>query len=194
MQTEEFQHFKREVYQKVLNIIFGSLRARSWQGEAMACGDNQIRILYPGIAILSLGLEEAWYFCTCRSSAAKHPCPKCLIHRDYLHKLLQTWPLQTSDSMQRVVQQARQLGKTRKEEMLRNHGIHDVEVSFFQVSTSLFTCWNQHFLWKLGFSDPYQAYSYDTLHSDDGGKFGRHLWPLLLDVLEKDRVKGKLTE
>lgn len=52
----------------------------------------------------------------------------------------------------------------------------------------------QHFLWDFKFSDPYRAYSYDTLHSDDLGKWGKHLWVLLLVVLEELRGKGKLTE
>jgi hypothetical protein len=52
----------------------------------------------------------------------------------------------------------------------------------------------QHFLWKFRFSDPYAAYSYDTLHSDDLGKWGHHLWPLLLDELEKLKQKGPFPE
>jgi len=42
-------------------------------------------------------------------------------------------------------------------------------------------------------SDPYQAYSYDTLHTDDGGKWGRHLWVLLKKVLDEEMgVLGEL--
>lgn len=52
----------------------------------------------------------------------------------------------------------------------------------------------QHFLWDVRFSDPYAAYSYDTLHSDDLGKWGHHLWPLLLDELEKLKQKGPFAE
>lgn len=51
----------------------------------------------------------------------------------------------------------------------------------------------QHFLWKFRFSDPYKAYSYDTLHSDDLGKWGKHLWELTLNVLEESGAKGKVT-
>jgi hypothetical protein len=52
----------------------------------------------------------------------------------------------------------------------------------------------QHFLWDVRFSDPYSAYSYDTLHSDDLGKWGHHLWRLLLDELEKLKQKGPFVE
>lgn len=50
----------------------------------------------------------------------------------------------------------------------------------------------QHFLWDFRFSDPYKAISYDTLHSDDLGKWGKHLWDLLLTVLED--AKGQVTK
>ncbi|KAJ7318563.1 hypothetical protein DFH08DRAFT_714586, partial [Mycena albidolilacea] len=43
-------------------------------------------------------------------------------------------------------------------------------------------------------SHPYAAYSYDTLHSDDLGKWGHHLWPLLLEELEKLKQKGPFAE
>ena len=52
----------------------------------------------------------------------------------------------------------------------------------------------QHFLWDFRFSDPYKAYSYDTLHSDDLGKWGKHLWELTLSILEESGAKGKLTQ
>jgi hypothetical protein len=41
----------------------------------------------------------------------------------------------------------------------------------------------QQILWEFGHSDPYKAVSYDTLHWDDGGKFGRHLWVYIKQVL-----------
>jgi hypothetical protein len=37
------------------------------------------------------------------------------------------------------------------------------------------------------------ASSYDTLHSDDLGKWGKHLWELLLEVLEWSKGLGQLT-
>ncbi len=52
----------------------------------------------------------------------------------------------------------------------------------------------QHFLWDFGFSDPYKALSYDTLHSDDLGKWGKHIWELLLQVLQSLGMKGTLTK
>ncbi|KAJ7076269.1 hypothetical protein B0H15DRAFT_805714 [Mycena belliarum] len=68
--------------------------------------------------------------------------------------------------------------KTAKEDILKGHGLHGVK----------------HFLWDFRFSDPYAAYSYDTLHSDDLGKWGHHLWPLLLARLEELNQKGPFAE
>ena len=45
--------------------------------------------------------------------------------------------------------------------------------------------------WSIANSDPYHASSYDLLHADDLGKWGKHLWPLLLDVLEDLKKKGE---
>ncbi|KAJ7868913.1 hypothetical protein B0H14DRAFT_2572077 [Mycena olivaceomarginata] len=53
---------------------------------------------------------------------------------------------------------------TQKEKILMNYGLHDIV----------------HFMWNFRFSDPYQAVSYDLLHFDESGKWGHHLWPLIL--------------
>ncbi|KAJ7715913.1 hypothetical protein DFH07DRAFT_785531 [Mycena maculata] len=37
------------------------------------------------------------------------------------------------------------------------------------------------------------ANSYDLLHSDESGKWGKHLWFLLIDVLKDSGYKGRLT-
>ncbi|KAJ7897727.1 hypothetical protein B0H14DRAFT_2494751 [Mycena olivaceomarginata] len=60
--------------------------------------------------------------------------------------------------------------RAKKEEILKTNGLHGITVPL---------------LWGYRFSDSYAAYSYDTLHSDDLGKWGHHLWKLLSDVLEE---------
>ncbi|KDR66778.1 hypothetical protein GALMADRAFT_147642 [Galerina marginata CBS 339.88] len=163
-EKEEFSHFKREVYQKVLKKVFSSLKQRSNHGEAYRCADGITRVLYPGILIESQDAEEAAYFCGCRAASANHPCPKCLVSQNDLHRISETFELRKT--------------KVAKEKILIDNGMHNIE----------------HFLWDFRFSDPYRAYSYDTLHSDDLGKWGKHLWLLTLDVLEKYSVKGKVTQ
>ncbi|KAF8798517.1 hypothetical protein BYT27DRAFT_7122716 [Phlegmacium glaucopus] len=170
-EKEEFAHFKREVYQKVLKKVFQSLKQRSQNGEAHRCADGVNRVLYPGILIESQDAEEAAYFCGCRATSANHPCPKCLVAQTDLHKILGDFELRTPQSMRAVLTRASKAKtKTAKEKVLKDNGMHNIE----------------HFLWDFRFSDPYQAYSYDTLHSDDLGKWGKHLWVLLLNVLEEN--------
>ncbi|KAK6974980.1 hypothetical protein R3P38DRAFT_3335293 [Favolaschia claudopus] len=52
----------------------------------------------------------------------------------------------------------------------------------------------KHFLWYFRFGDPYAAYVYDTLHSDDLGKLAKHLWLLLLEQLEDLKQKGPFAQ
>ncbi|KAJ6577876.1 hypothetical protein B0H19DRAFT_985472 [Mycena capillaripes] len=178
-QTEEFAQYKMEVYQKVLAVVFSSLKSRSWSGEAIRCPDSLVRIFHPGILIESLDGKEASYFCACRAARANFPCPKCLVHKSHLHKLTGNFKLRTIPDMKAVVVKAfRSKTKTGKEYILKSYGLHGVK----------------HFLWNFRFSDPYAAYSYDTLHSDNLGKWGHHLWPLLLDELEKIKQKGPFAE
>lgn len=50
----------------------------------------------------------------------------------------------------------------------------------------------KQFMWKMAHSDPYAAYCYDLLHSDDLGLWGKHLFEFLLEVLAKLKRKGDL--
>lgn len=183
-----------EVYQRVLEVIFSSLKSRSWNGEPLECWDKLVRVFHPGIHILSLDGKEAAYFNACRAALANYPCPKCLVHHCELHKLTKTFKLRTTATMKAVVLKARRVTtKTAKEELLKNHGLHGIKVQLDDFRFSGLKM-QQHFLWGFRFSDPYAAYSYDTLHSDDLGKWGDHLWDLLLEVLEELEVKGSFAK
>ncbi|KAJ7119998.1 hypothetical protein C8R46DRAFT_1149767 [Mycena filopes] len=178
-QTLEFARYKMEIYQKVLKIIFASLKSRSWSGEPIRCPDGLVRVFHPGILINSLDGKEAAYFNACRAALAKFPCPKCLVEKCDLHKITTTFTLRTSATMKAAVIKAlKQETKTDTERILKSFGLHGVH----------------HCLWDFRFCDPYTAYSYDTLHSDDLGKWGHHLWTLLLQILEERGGKSSLAE
>ncbi|KAJ7617483.1 hypothetical protein DFH06DRAFT_1062143 [Mycena polygramma] len=178
-ETLEFARYKMEVYQKILGVIFAPLKSRSWSGEPIRCPDGLPRVFHPGIIIDSLDGKEASYYNACRAALANFPCPKCLVPHCDLHKITSDFKLRTSATMKAVVLKAfRKKTKADKEHILKKHGLHGVV----------------HFLWEFRFSDPYAAYSYDTLHSDDLGKWGHHLWPLLLKELENLNQKGPLAE
>ena len=129
-ENEEFAHFKREVYQKVLKKVFHSLKQRSQNGEAHCCGDGVNWVFYPGILIESQDAEEAAYFCGCRAASANHPCPKCLVAQTDLHKISGNYELRTPQSMQSVLTQALNAKtKTAKEKILKDNGMHNIKVS-----------------------------------------------------------------
>lgn len=129
-ETEEFAHFKRDIYQKVLNIVFKSVKHRSHKGDAHCCADGIDRILYPGILIASQDAEEAAYFCGCHAAGATHPCPKCLVSHSELHEIFGKFKLRTSSDMQAVLKQVSiTKTKTDKQRILVEYGLHEVSVS-----------------------------------------------------------------
>ena len=129
-EKEEFAHFKREVYQKVLKKVFRTLKPRSQNGEAHHCADGVNRVLYPGILIESQDAEEAAYFCGCHAALANHPCPKCLVAQTDLHKISGNYELRTPQSMQSVlIRVSNAKTKTAKEKILKDNGMHNIEVS-----------------------------------------------------------------
>ncbi|KAJ7125530.1 hypothetical protein C8R43DRAFT_1146762, partial [Mycena crocata] len=184
-QTEKirFAKFKRDVYHRVLHTVFvETLQEHASGGKCVPCGDSIRRVLFPRLPILSLDGEEA---CTCtatRGSLADFPCPRCLARHDQLHNFSSTrleFPLRTTATMKQVYTQARnERFKGDAEDLLQRHGLHLTENAF----------------WSLCGSDPYEAVSYDTLHADDSGKWGKHLWPLLQEVLSRSGLKGMITE
>ncbi|KAJ7842571.1 hypothetical protein B0H14DRAFT_2586293 [Mycena olivaceomarginata] len=161
----EFAQFKREIYQQVLEIIFFF--------AVSAVLERQ------GFLIESLDFEEAWNFTCCRAGRAKFPCPRCLVSQEMLHFLQRTFEARTSSNMRAIVRLAQNApNATQKEKILMEHGLHDVV----------------HFMWNFRFSDPYQAVSYDLLHFDESGKWGHHLWPLILDLLGELRLLTEMTD
>ncbi|KAJ7202777.1 hypothetical protein GGX14DRAFT_570454 [Mycena pura] len=142
--------------------------ARSHYGETFRFGDGIYRTPYPGILIESMDFQELACWLAIRSAIANFPCPKCLVPKHRLAELTQPFKHRSPAAMANVVRRARKKGtKKEREVLLRNSGLHDIE----------------QILWGFANSDPYKASSYDTLHWTDGGKFGRHLWEHVKEVL-----------
>lgn len=141
-ETEEFAHFKRDIYQKVLKIIFKSLRHRSHGGDAHRCADGINRILYPGILIESQDAEEAAYFCGCRAARANHPCPKCLVSHSELHEVSAKFTLRTPTNMRAALERvASAKTKSEKQRILVKYGLHNIPVRKF-----CFQVWSEFIL------------------------------------------------
>lgn len=105
-----------------------SFESRSRNGEALRFGDGVTCVAYPGILIESMDFEELAAWLAIRNSKANHPCPKCLVHHDDLHKLSIDAELRTSASMRRVFTEATNLLVTQREELLKSYGLHYFEV------------------------------------------------------------------
>ncbi|KAJ7651757.1 hypothetical protein B0H17DRAFT_1215217 [Mycena rosella] len=155
----DWARFRRELMHKAFKIIFGSLIQPAKHGEALTCGDNILRVCYPGIPITSIDGEEA---CSVSACAPVGPLSVPAV----------------SETMKRFYEDAMAAPtKTESERIFQSVGLHATE----------------NFFWSLPNSDPYSANSYDLLHSDESGKWGKHLWPLLLDALKTKGYKGRLT-
>ncbi|KAF8582945.1 hypothetical protein K439DRAFT_1349884, partial [Ramaria rubella] len=160
--------FKREVYHKVLAVIFRSIKRCSRSGETVTCGDDITRVTYPGFLVQSVDGEEACTTCSTQGTQAKHPCPQCLILKEFLHLLTKQFTPRTQKSMQEVYLQARNTAShAAAEDMLRNVGLHLIK----------------NFFWRVRNYNPYRAFSWDMLQAFDSGDWGKHQWPLTLEIL-----------
>lgn len=129
-----FACFKREVYHKVLSVIFGSLRSRGRCGEAMECGDLIRRVIYPGIPIASVDSEESWALTSTRTGLAEYPCPKCLVSNCEQHKLVSKFKLRTVGAMKQAFEEAMcSSTKSASEKILQQNGLHATFVSISVV-------------------------------------------------------------
>ncbi|EJD44286.1 hypothetical protein AURDEDRAFT_65386, partial [Auricularia subglabra TFB-10046 SS5] len=173
----EFRVFKMRVYQKVYAHAFRSLKDPSTYGRAVACGDGVTRVLHPGLFIESMDAEESTFFNGCMAASANVPCPSCLAHSSELDNITKSFPARTSAQMQQVYEEAQPMPPTKREEYLASRGLKDVE----------------QFLWDFPNSDPYLARSYDLLHFDDLGKWGKHLWVLLKQIMKDTGYETRLT-
>lgn len=126
----EFAQFKREIYHKVFDVIFGTLKVSSFIGEAVVCGDLLTRILHPGFLIHSVDGEEACGTCGTRGAKANHPCPRCLVSKENLYLLASHSTPRTQTNMKQLYHKAKALSsKTARAQLLKDSGLHLVKVS-----------------------------------------------------------------
>ncbi|KAJ7493651.1 hypothetical protein FB451DRAFT_1164530 [Mycena latifolia] len=174
----EYDRLKRIIYREVCHLVLAALKKRSHNGEAVKFGDGIIHIGYPGVLIESMDFEELAAWLAIRNSRSLHPCPRCLVHKDDLHRLTRIFTNRTSESMSRALAQAPKNPKADRNEHLKQYGLHDFE----------------HFLWEFSNSDPYKAASYDCLHFFDGGIWGRHLWVVIKEYLQNNGLASDFNQ
>ncbi|KAJ7175526.1 hypothetical protein C8R46DRAFT_1249130 [Mycena filopes] len=135
-------------------------------------------VAHPGILIESMDFEEVAAWLAIRNSRSLHPCPKCLVHHNDLHKLFECSVRRTPELMKDVLRRAARLKATEREELLKSYGLHNFKL----------------FLWKFKHSAPSAATCYDLLHYFDGGKWGRHVWVLIKEYLQSEGLASKFND
>ncbi|KAJ7053222.1 hypothetical protein C8F01DRAFT_1065057 [Mycena amicta] len=168
----DFAFRKRNLYHRVLRRVFN--------GESVTCGDATPRVLFPAIPIASLDGKEADMYTNTRAALAHFPCARCLVRADQLCQISgHIFEPRTTASMKKIYQDAQNMRyKKDAEELLQGYGLHAVANAF----------------WEIENSSPYEAASYDNLHSDDHGKFGKRIWIRVREVLDGLGTTGLLTK
>ncbi|KAI0674805.1 hypothetical protein C8Q78DRAFT_502219 [Trametes maxima] len=156
--------YKRIVWHKSFEVLLGPIRSLSRTGYHLKCGDHIIRHLFPFVAILSADYEEQCFMSLIRGLNSLYgSCPVCLVPADE-NGLMETWndfPPRTQQEAQQVLAQAAaEDDSTESERILKAWGIRNIQNAF----------------WEIQNSDPYQALSFDRLHTFHLGLFGHHLW------------------
>ncbi|KAJ3500219.1 hypothetical protein NLJ89_g9890 [Agrocybe chaxingu] len=163
-----FINLKRVVWHHAFLEILESIVKYTFTGYELRCGDDVTRQIFFFILILSADYEEQCVMALIRGTRSRHPCPICLVPEAQLSNLSEVYPLRSTDEMKNVVETARQLRAAEREEVLKDHGLRNVENVF----------------WKMDGSDVYKALSWDRLHAYHGGLFSDHLWVEFKEIIE----------
>lgn len=111
-----------------------------------------------------------------RGAYGSYPCPRCLVHKDQQADLYATFDLRTTEQSREVYEKACKLNAKGREQHLKAVGLRNVKVQFrpcFITDTNS----KQNTFWDIKYCDPYQALSFDHMHSNSHGLGGKHLWP-----------------
>jgi len=123
-----------------------------------------------------------------RGVSSLFPCPRCLILMDKQGDRSVTAPLQTTAAMKTVLRDARgeKYLKDRKAK-LKAVGLRDVDVRlrFYYPRFVPLPTTRKNVFWKIKNSDPFEALSFDRLHTLPGGMFRHHLWGDLKKCIEE---------
>jgi hypothetical protein len=121
---------RSELHQKIDDRVFKNMRKAGRTGAVYLCGDHITRCLHPSILILALDGEEACHVLGCRAAGANFPCPKCLVPKHLQHRLDLSFTRRTPQLMKEKLDAARAATtKAEFEQILKDVGIHDIEVS-----------------------------------------------------------------
>ncbi|KAF8427564.1 hypothetical protein L210DRAFT_3614930 [Boletus edulis BED1] len=170
-----YTDLKHVVWHESFLKLLESIIELSKVGFAYKCFDEIIRVLYPIILILSADYEEQCVMALIRGMRSHCPCPCCLVPRDKLRDHATNYRMRTSED---AIEHLRrwETDHVTGEEALKDLSLRPVENAF----------------WRIKYSDPHRALSFDPLHTDDHGMWGSHLFSevkMRLQALGRDSTK-----
>ncbi|KAJ6467793.1 hypothetical protein C8R45DRAFT_1055381 [Mycena sanguinolenta] len=132
------------------------------------------------VLILAADYEEASVMTLICGVGGNYPCLVCLVKKDEQSDLTIVSDLRTAQASKAAVEKARSLTSDAGEELLKDLGLRKVDNVF----------------WRIAYSDPHHAISFDQLHSHHSGLWGDHLFPQLkLHLISLgDRQSAKLDQ
>ncbi|KAJ7467981.1 hypothetical protein FB451DRAFT_1340366 [Mycena latifolia] len=156
-----YTNFKNAVWHAAFFKLLESIVLPSKTGAWVKCGDGRERCLYPMILILASDYEESCVMTLIRGLKSLYPCPMCFVRNADQSDLSQLPTLRTSEHSQRVIQRARNKKTMKARELaLKQFGLRNVDNVF----------------WKVAYSDPHYASSFEHLHAYGSGLWGKHLF------------------
>ncbi|KAG8782677.1 hypothetical protein FRC12_020566 [Ceratobasidium sp. 428] len=170
--------YRCAVWHGAVQKLLDTIRLEAFAGYAVelechrALGlEKTLWRLFPSISIVSADYEEQVIVVCHRGSGCLCPCIRCLVPGDQLHNLLLRIRLRTPGDFLDKISRIDGLGITAARGLLKSHGYRPVQNAFMSLGPR---------------TNIFEALSYDTLHCDDLGRWGKHLWVLLKDQLAEE--------
>jgi hypothetical protein len=133
-----------------------------------------------------------------RGLKADYPCPICYIKQEDQADFTEMAELRTSRESQATIRKGRTLNAEKREKLLQSNGLRNVDVCFlwFPAKLSEIDLKCQNVFWKIAYSDPHQALSFEHLHSYSLGLWGKHLFGRIKKHIERlsGRAGGQLDQ
>ncbi|KAG8735672.1 hypothetical protein FRC10_010281 [Ceratobasidium sp. 414] len=173
-----FANFKCNVWYRGMEKLLDTIRMEAKFGYAvnleLHCALNLEKKawrLFPTIPILSADLEEQYVMGCERGVNGRCPCPRCTILGDLLFDLSYSAEYRRLGNVLEMMERAKHLNVGQTGAMLHEHSYRPVQNALLTLGERM---------------DLFCALSYDTLHNDDLGRWGSHIWPMLKEYIDKN--------
>ncbi|KAI5899758.1 uncharacterized protein SCHCODRAFT_02682721 [Schizophyllum commune H4-8] len=184
-----FINLKTVIWHNSMGKLLKDIENHAKNGVHIECGDGIIRWLFLCILILAADYEEQYelfldpyvesgllksrcVMALIRGTNCKFPCPRCMVPQEEQSATVtaRRHPVRTTESMEKAVVEAHAARTLEEgESILKENGLRKVVNAFWQIERS----------------DPYDALSFDTLHSSASGLWGGHMFEVIKEHIEE---------